>query len=387
MEVFNDRFQVIKPISHGRACDVYKAIDRKTGGIIAIKIEKNPENPIFSQEFKMNNNVRSVQGLAKVLHHGVFKGKRFIAMNYLGKSLGFKFLECYGKFSDGCVLRIANELLFKIENLHKIGYVHNNLKPDNILLGYSLNWQSLYFVGLSSASNIFLDIRNTPQNGGLTQNNIDLLYSSTNVMRKITPSMRDDIESIAYILLHFHCGSLPWKNSNSNNEVLRLKIGFPSTKTNDQLFAVLLNIIKYAQSLDFSQEPDFRMLRNNLTNFAKNKKILRIYDWAISNDKLKKQMTLDKSKMPINKHFSIENDKKIAELKDWGKCLEKKRVRFVNKSQNRYDLTKKNNIEDSDSKKLERVETEIMEDYPQMNNRIKILQQRKEFLEVLESNN
>ncbi|OMJ88471.1 hypothetical protein SteCoe_9600 [Stentor coeruleus] len=383
MEIFEERYQVVKPIARGCIYNVYKAIDNKTRGIVAVKVEKNHKNPNFARELEVINNGKSIHGLAKLLYQGITKGKRFIVMNYLGKSLESKFLKCHEKFSDGCVLRIADELLQGIENFHKIGYVHNNLKPKNILLGYSLNWQSLYLVGLSSVNS---NIRNTHENEGYIEENINLLYSSTNVMKKITPSMRDDIESIAYILIHFHCGILPWKNSSSSIEVLKLKIEFASTKTNNHLFAALLNIINYAQSLEFNQEPDYKMLRNHLANFAKNKKVLRVYDWAISNDKIQKQLALDKSRIPISKHFGVKNDNKISELKDGNNCM-KKRVRFGNMCQIKCGLTQSNNAEDCESKKLERVETEIMEDFPHMYNRMKILQQRKEFLEVLASSN
>lgn len=59
----------------------------------------------------------------------------FIVMEKYGSSLYTLVSKCSGfPFTKPEVLAMGIQLIQNIEKLHKIGYIHGDIKPDNILL-------------------------------------------------------------------------------------------------------------------------------------------------------------------------------------------------------------------------------------------------------------
>lgn len=59
----------------------------------------------------------------------------FIVMEKLGMSLKDMLMNVDENFCLVDTLKIGIQLIDLVENLHKIGYIHCDLKPDNILIG------------------------------------------------------------------------------------------------------------------------------------------------------------------------------------------------------------------------------------------------------------
>jgi len=81
-----------------------------------------------------------------------------------------------------------------------------------------------------------------------------------NALLGIRLTRRDDLESLAYVLIYLMHGSLPWQ-STTGKEVLDIRMTItPSTlcKGLPAEFEVFLN---YARSLEFKQKPDYQYLR------------------------------------------------------------------------------------------------------------------------------
>ena len=56
-------------------------------------------------------------------------------MELLGSSLDVLISEDYdNKFNTGIVKNIFSDILKGVDFIHRSGYVHNDLKPDNILV-------------------------------------------------------------------------------------------------------------------------------------------------------------------------------------------------------------------------------------------------------------
>jgi len=81
-----------------------------------------------------------------------------------------------------------------------------------------------------------------------------------NALLGIRLTRRDDLESLAYVLIYLMHGSLPWQ-STTGKELLDIRMTItPSTlcKGLPAEFEVFLN---YARSLEFKQKPDYQYLR------------------------------------------------------------------------------------------------------------------------------
>jgi serine/threonine protein kinase len=94
-----------------------------------------------------------------------------------------------------------------------------------------------------------------------------MLYASINNHMGVEQSRRDDLESLAYMLVYFLCGSLPWHgvepgmNTQRRNVTLRWK--------QSSRLAVLCStcppefgtFLDYARALAFDEKPDYNYLR------------------------------------------------------------------------------------------------------------------------------
>jgi hypothetical protein len=82
-----------------------------------------------------------------------------------------------------------------------------------------------------------------------------------NALLGIALTRRDDLESLAYVLIYLMRGSLPWQNEQSTTEILDMRMVITPSSLCEGLptqFGIFLN---YARSLDFKQKPDYQYLR------------------------------------------------------------------------------------------------------------------------------
>jgi hypothetical protein len=95
-------------------------------------------------------------------------------------------------------------------------------------------------------------------------------YASYNASRGVEQSRRDDLESIANMLIYIYTGKLPWKGINLKDrqrkkkylEMLLLKKFTSPEKICEGMPDEFVDFYKYCKSLNFEQDPDYEYLRN-----------------------------------------------------------------------------------------------------------------------------
>jgi serine/threonine protein kinase len=99
-------------------------------------------------------------------------------------------------------------------------------------------------------------------------------YSSINCHLGLTPSRRDDLESLAYVIVYLAKGSLPWQGivvkpgQIHEDEVLRVKQATTVKALCAGLPRRFLEFVEYIRCLGFRDKPDYKYLRSILEECA-----------------------------------------------------------------------------------------------------------------------
>nr|CAD7264216.1 unnamed protein product [Timema shepardi] len=131
---------------------------------------------------------------------------RFMVMERFGQDLDSLLAKGGKTFPLPAVLRIARQVLDVLEYMHSKAYVHADIKAANLLLGHLKGSENqVYLVDFGMASRQSADCKNNPKkahNGTIEFLSRD---SHAGVM-----SYRGDLEILAYNMLYWLTGRLPW---------------------------------------------------------------------------------------------------------------------------------------------------------------------------------
>ncbi|GAA5338053.1 protein kinase domain-containing protein [Thermus antranikianii] len=132
------QYEILEKVGVGGMATVYKAKDKKTGRLVALKVpqERFLGDPRFVRRFHREAEVLAKMdhpNIVKVYDHGQVDGVHFIAMEYLeGEGLD-KLIE-----ERRLSLRQAAAILARVadalKHIHAQGIVHRDIKPGNIMV-------------------------------------------------------------------------------------------------------------------------------------------------------------------------------------------------------------------------------------------------------------
>ena len=136
---FAGRYQIIEELGKGGMGKVYKANDTKIKEKIALKLIK-PEVAAdkktierFSNELKFARKIRH-GNVCQMFDLNEEQGIHYITMEYVrGEDLK-KLIRKMGQLSVGQVIPIAKQVCDGLAEAHRLGVVHRDLKPQNIML-------------------------------------------------------------------------------------------------------------------------------------------------------------------------------------------------------------------------------------------------------------
>lgn len=158
-----------------------------------------------------------------------------------------------------------------IEYIHSRNIIHRDLKPDNFLVGVGPRSHRIHIIdfGLSYQyrdpdTNIHIPYRDNLPLIGTAR------YASVNAHMGIEHSRRDDIESLAYVLIYFMHGCLPWKGI-TIAEKRQAGIGKKKSTITPEVLCNGLPVefqlcLQHARSLGFSERPNYQYLRDLFSN-------------------------------------------------------------------------------------------------------------------------
>jgi len=136
--ILSQRYEILEKVGVGGMATVYKAKEKKTGRIVALKVpqERFVGDPRFVRRFHREAEVLARMdhpNIVKVYDHGQLDGTHYIAMEFLDGVGLDKLIEerkLTLKQAAALLARVADAL----RHIHAQGIVHRDIKPGNIFV-------------------------------------------------------------------------------------------------------------------------------------------------------------------------------------------------------------------------------------------------------------
>lgn len=123
-----------------------------SGEEVALKLEHQSIDPSFLRdEYEIYESLAGGKGIPQVYWFGWESEYRAMVFEVLGPSLEDVFNYCGRVFSLKTVLMLADQLIARLQYLHSKAILHQDIKPDNFLLGIGANGNTVYTTDLGLA--------------------------------------------------------------------------------------------------------------------------------------------------------------------------------------------------------------------------------------------
>ncbi|KAF1809587.1 casein kinase-like protein I isoform epsilon [Eremomyces bilateralis CBS 781.70] len=278
--VVRNKYQLDLRLGGGSYGEVYQCHNIQTGQEVALKLEYNQISPShLENEVEIYNELAGVPGIPQVYWHGYECEFRVMAFELLGPNLENLFNYCSRRFSLKTVLMLADQLIPRFQCIHSKGYIHRDVKPDNLLMGDGKQGNTVYMTDIGLAKEIEGgDRQSYPVVGTLR-------YASINAHLGKEQSPHDDIESLGYVFLYFLRGSLPWQSLKAKSpEKETMILERKQHVQEDDLFdGVPEEFKKYFEHVRSGEKLDYSYLLRLFRNLFRRKgfEYDYVFDWTI----------------------------------------------------------------------------------------------------------
>lgn len=137
--LFAGRYYVFEELGKGGMGRVYKVLDKEIDEKIALKL-LNPEIAADGKTIeRFRNELRTARqishkNICRMYHIGKDEGTHYITMEYVrGEDLK-SMIRMMGRLSPGQAVYIADQICEGLAEAHRLGVVHRDLKPQNIMI-------------------------------------------------------------------------------------------------------------------------------------------------------------------------------------------------------------------------------------------------------------
>ena len=268
-KILFSKYKIKSLIGKGEQSKVYLVENIQNKKLYAAKIEKK-----VSGKLKLLENDSCYLyylkgfGIPKIITYGQSKKYTILIQQLLGKTLKELFEQSTNKIKDLCMSAI--QIIERIEYIHSKYILHLDIKPENFLIG-NPDSSTIYIIDFgfskkyrSSRTKKHIIYKINKYFSGT------VAFLSLNATNGVEQSRRDDLESLAYSLIYFYNGFLPWQNIKAKNndvkykKILEQKMNINMQNVCKNLPTEFDDFLKYTRDLQFEAKPDYNYLKELL---------------------------------------------------------------------------------------------------------------------------
>ena len=346
------RYRLGKKIGTGAFGERFEGTDIFDSSSVAIKLEHNSvKYPQLLFEAKL---LKSIPGTGIPVMHwfGIAGEYNAMVMDLLGQNLEDLYNYCAKNFSLKTILMITIQMIERLKHVHDNHYIHRDIKPENFLIGKDTTAKTIYLLDFGLAkryrdeyTHIHIPLKENRNLTGTAR------YASCNAHNGLEQSRRDDMESIAYVILYFFRKKLPWqglkcKDKNEKHaKIKEIKMSMTPEKLFEGLPKEFADYLTMVKKLGFEDEPTYKNYIQMFTRLFKAKEFEMdyIYDWVTvkNNTNVLKDASLVQSEEMSQKN----EDRKI------NSTIEPNNGNPENEPKNMINEIKDENINEEDGRK------------------------------------
>ena len=356
-KIYFSKYKADSKIGQGSFGKIYSAHNINNGELFALKLEKRNSNQSLLETETYILCYLKGEGIPFIKSFGFSGEYNVLVMELLGKSLETLFQENDCKFSLKTVCMLAEQMITRLEYIHKKYILHRDIKPDNFTIGKGKKSHIIYLIdfGLSKK---YKSSKGNHEHIKYSENKRLIgtaRYASINALRGCEQGRRDDMESLGYVLMYFLRGNLPWqglkvcKGEDRYKKIYEIKKNTPADELCAGFPKQFCEYIRYTRNLGFEQEPNYdylkKLIYNVMNKYEYNFDFL--FDWGLKKGRNKNNKT--KEEPNINNNINDDNNSnkfndKINNnnaIKNNCKTNEKKKPSIINSNKKNNSATKK----------------------------------------------
>ncbi|PAV78657.1 hypothetical protein WR25_15464 [Diploscapter pachys] len=270
-----ENYKIVKLLGKGGYGAVYEVIRQRDGKHLAIKCESaEMTKKVLQMDLDVMKGAEAIRSVhfCKVEDRAYIKDRfNMIVMKLINKNLWDLRVERKDmRFTLNTALKAATQSLLCIEELHRIGFLHRDIKPGNFAIGRPEAKENhvVFMLDFGLARRFMTDrkkdIRIPREQApfrGTTR------YAPLAAMMNHEQSRKDDIESWMYMVVEWTSGALPWRKYKANNrkEVEKMKQQLKDRDESmlDEFYAhcprkEFDRILQYLHSINYFNIPDYK---------------------------------------------------------------------------------------------------------------------------------